>query len=933
MTLQKLTQWSLVLASPFLFAAPSLAQDEAAPSTAEDTSSAEDEDDDTETILITESTRRTTRLLETPISMSVVSEDNLVRRNVTSVLRIEKLVPNLRVQDQRTLGAGAIQFTLRGIGNGDFTEAGDPNVGFHVDGIYLSRPQAASAFLFDLERFEVLRGPQGILFGRNSTVGTVNVVTAKADATKVEGRVEGQLGTFNDRMLRGVLNVPVFDLDNVSLAFRGAAFARHRDSQYNLSADPYLGTITDDDDNPFYPVNPYISRFGRPDDETDGAGAINERGLRVAARLKAFDRLTIDANYEVFENNSSPAPLTVRDEPYSAQLDMPMTMDQETQGVRGAVEYNQPGLFTFKYTTGYTFFHQVSTIDLDAGNSRHRDETLPRFAGQDVRREAQFFYDNPFANDSFSHEVQLSSDWDAPLKGFIGAFMFEEESERNLWIDIPSPEQGVILFQQPSRIARSQAVFGELTWDITDKWELKGGLRYSMDEKVNRNGSRSDIFPGGIGVLQNREDFPNQDGFGCPLASESLGQTPVDARENGACGISLTQQQLGFTDENGETPSFDRVFENKTEYDNLDWAVSLAYKPKTDSVIYAKAATGYKSGGYLDTFYVPRNNNPILTALEQENLIALELGAKSTFFDGSLRVAADIYAMFYDNKQETILVNFGDLFCPYVFGDFDGDGQIDNADILSNVGTPGVFELTQADAEGNITATPEQLAECDTLTFNRDEFNLELVELVNLNVSGAYTAGLEMEWFWQITGGLRFDGFLTLNPFNEVGEVDTSGFDLPPEVLGDVIACQDRVDGCPTVNTLEGNRLPYSPIISGAVNLGYDFFLGDSVLSLESSLNFQSDYFLSIWNLDCYQSNAPGNPEVCDNGDRQEAYATLDLNVRYVSPYDRLYIEGYGTNITDTVFATFNRRQNGDGVTTYAFNPRREVGVRMGVRF
>ncbi|MEO1231604.1 MAG: Plug domain-containing protein, partial [Myxococcota bacterium] len=103
-----------------------------------------------EEIVVT-ATRRKTRLIDTPVAVTAVSMDNLAQRNVTNSLSLEKLVPSLKVQDQRTLGMGAVQFTIRGIGNTNFTEQGDPNVGFHVDGVYLSRPQAAMAFLFDLE--------------------------------------------------------------------------------------------------------------------------------------------------------------------------------------------------------------------------------------------------------------------------------------------------------------------------------------------------------------------------------------------------------------------------------------------------------------------------------------------------------------------------------------------------------------------------------------------------------------------------------------------------------------------------------------------------------------------------------------------------------------------------------------------------------------
>ena len=161
--------------------------------------------------MVVTATRRETNLLDTPVAVTAVSQETLVLRNITNVLEIEKLVPNLKVQDQRTLGMGAVQFSMRGVGNTNFTEQGDPNVGFHVDGVYLPRPQAAIALLYDLERVEVLRGPQGTLFGRNSTVGTINVVTAKPQFEEFSGSIEGQYGRFNDQLVRGTLNIPILD--------------------------------------------------------------------------------------------------------------------------------------------------------------------------------------------------------------------------------------------------------------------------------------------------------------------------------------------------------------------------------------------------------------------------------------------------------------------------------------------------------------------------------------------------------------------------------------------------------------------------------------------------------------------------------------------------------------------------------------------------
>ena len=880
-------------------------------STQTETRSAQTDTAGVEEIVVT-ATRRKTRLIDTPVAVTAVSMDNLAQRNVTNSLSLEKLVPSLKVQDQRTLGMGAVQFTIRGIGNTNFTEQGDPNVGFHVDGVYLSRPQAAMAFLFDLERVEVLRGPQGTLFGRNSTVGTINLVTARPDANLVEGKIEAQLGQYDDRMLRGVVNVPIFNDHSFfnDMAVRFAAFTRARDSFYELNRDDVLDPLLDSfamNGNGIR-SNPYLSTFGDPTNTDVGAGAISEQGVRASARWKPIDDLTLDLTYELFQNDSPASPLTVRDQPYTAWLDLAHTNDQTTEGIRAVANYTLPGIFSAQYSFGLTNFEQRSTIDLDAGVHRFRNAS---YGGAE---EAQFFYDAPFINTSRSHEVQLRSDWDFPLSVLAGYFNFEEETNRNLWIDIPQAAGGVILFNQPSRQAFSQAGFGELSFKPMSQLEIRGGLRYSFDRKRDTNGSRSDAFPG-VGQLP----------FGCPVLAENAGLTPEEARKTNFCGINSTESQF-----REPFPSFDRVFFNDESFDNLDWALTVSYKPGDDSLVYAKAASGYKSGGFQDTFYLPRTNESFFPVLDPENLISYEVGARSTFFGGRLRVAANVYVMDYSNKQESILVDFGDLFCPFTFGDFDRDGFIDEFLRDGLAGSPGVFELLRYDPETfALNATPEELAQCNEPNFDRTEFAINRVELVPLNISDAVTAGAELEWFWQLTPNDRFAGFLTFNPFNEIGNVDTEALPLQ---LTDSLACNDRVGGCPGVETLDGNQLPYSPLLSLSASYGHDFFIGDDVLSLEAAVNVSTSYFLSIWNVDCYTSVATG-AEVCNNGDKQEAYATLDVNVRYTSPFNNWFIEAYGTNITDTAYATFNRRNSADGVTSFAFNARRQVGGRVGWSF
>ena len=123
-------------------------------------------------------TRHSTSLLKTPVAMTAVPQEELTRQGIVDVRGLSGQIPSLQLGTAHD-GSGGVQIAMRGVTSSDFTEIGNPAVGLHVDGLYSPRPQSALALLFDLDQLEVLRGPQGTLFGRNSTGGSINIRTAK----------------------------------------------------------------------------------------------------------------------------------------------------------------------------------------------------------------------------------------------------------------------------------------------------------------------------------------------------------------------------------------------------------------------------------------------------------------------------------------------------------------------------------------------------------------------------------------------------------------------------------------------------------------------------------------------------------------------------------------------------------------------------------
>jgi len=154
------------------------------------------------------STKRETNLMETPLAVTALSQEDLEKEGVKSALDLSTLVPNLQIG--LSPSDSGVQVAIRGITSNNFTELGDPTVAFHFDGLYSPRPQAGLALMHDVERVEINRGPQGTLFGRNSTAGSINVISSRPKFGEFNGNVAIELGDRKQRTFKSWLNIPCF---------------------------------------------------------------------------------------------------------------------------------------------------------------------------------------------------------------------------------------------------------------------------------------------------------------------------------------------------------------------------------------------------------------------------------------------------------------------------------------------------------------------------------------------------------------------------------------------------------------------------------------------------------------------------------------------------------------------------------------------------
>jgi iron complex outermembrane recepter protein len=181
---------------------------------------AAEDDADTSGDIIVTATRSETLLSKTPIAMTAIGGEDLLQSGITNPTQLEESVPNLSI-----VRGNGLQITIRGVTSTDGTEKGDPSAAFLQDGVYLARPQAQEVSFFDIERVEVLRGPQGTLFGRNSTAGVVHVIS-KRPKHELGGSFDGTYGNFDNINGTAVINLPLGD----TFAIRAAANYDRRDS-------------------------------------------------------------------------------------------------------------------------------------------------------------------------------------------------------------------------------------------------------------------------------------------------------------------------------------------------------------------------------------------------------------------------------------------------------------------------------------------------------------------------------------------------------------------------------------------------------------------------------------------------------------------------------------------------------------------------------
>lgn len=389
-----------------------------------------------EEVIVT-ATRREESVQDVAMSITAISELELQKRGVTSFEEIQGITSSIYLDQATNMTAAEIY--VRGVGTSGLTST-DPSVGVVVDGVYQRRLGTAFTEMYDVARVEVMRGPQGTLFGKNTTAGLVSVSTVEPQLDEFSAKMQGVVGNLDALELRGVANIPL--IDN-ALALRVSGYTAERDGYT---------------DNVFIP------------EETRN---LDRQGFRGKLLWSPTDNLEFLFSAETSHQENNMDQAVVAYAPGTSPDLPPVSLGRAQQQHSETEDEYDRYIMDINWQLGDHSLRSVSAWEeIETFLIQDRDGTAVN---------AQLLYSNP-QTDVFTQEIQISSNFDGAWNYIAGLFYQEE--------DLVSPTQFAVgggdpfLVNLTERVQESQAVFGNVTYEFSDSFNLTVGARYTDDEKV-----------------------------------------------------------------------------------------------------------------------------------------------------------------------------------------------------------------------------------------------------------------------------------------------------------------------------------------------------------------------------------------------------------------------------------------------------------------
>ena len=573
--------------------------------------------------------RRSEDLQKTPLSISAFTASDIEARGMQSVADVTNFTPNVQFDNSAAEagGGGSTSISIRGIGQTDYVLTVEPAVGLYLDGVYIGKSMGSLLNLVDIDSVQVLRGPQGTLFGRNTIAGAI-VLTSQAPSATPEFSVEATGGSYDRNDVKVMLSGPVND--RLRVRFSGA-YSR---------VDGYEQRVNEN---------------GQDTGQTQG-GQQSDSGRLVAdydVTSNLLATLAVDGSQSRDQSPASVLTRATENQSFAALYNAAVPGGACVPAA-GAARFSNPYCFNTQYVGS------LSSLTTTASGANQNDSdiwganltlnwklqpvafksiTAYRTVSVDTAQDitASPYYYNEVAQSiryrELSEELQASGSLFGDRLNYVGGLYYLSERGTEVFpVDLT-----LVQFTSGGQIDNSSyAGFGQLTYDLTNKLSLTAGLRYSEDEKS---------FNPGLQQL---------DGYAYNATRPVPGLVNPIAGAFGPPG----------------SPLFPAGWYSRNSYSTTP-AASIAYQVTDDVNIYGSYSEGFKGGGFVMRYFpaiVPSpgvNPNSLVGYAGPETAKQYEVGMKSELFDKHLRLNVALFRTSYTNIQTTFNVAV-----PGVGGDF-----------------------------------------------------------------------------------------------------------------------------------------------------------------------------------------------------------------------------------------------------------------------
>jgi outer membrane receptor protein involved in Fe transport len=622
-----------------------------APAFAQDSDADAPEVRDDNVIIVT-ATRRAQDVQDIPLAVTAISPQQLEAQRVVNIQQVAALAPSF-TSSQAQLASGSVVLRVRGVGTTSNNIGFESAVGIFIDGAYQARPGVALSEFVDVERVEVLRGPQGTLFGRNTSAGALNITNVRPDVTEFSGFVNAEYGNFDEKSLQGAINVPIVE-DTVAVRLTGAF--RERDGFLTVvdrngtaigdtnDVDQWLvrGQIGWDTDSGLR--GRIIADYSKSTSSCCGAIELFQTPLVGAG---AFAAVGLGAN----GGNGQPFVSTSRNDQagFERALDNRVVSanrvpeaDIDNYGITGELEFPLSDTADLIFIGSYRKYQSFEAYDSDfTGNDIFDVDGLNleidnwtaelRLQGEAAGGKLNYMIGGFYSDEQIDQSIDFSlgADYDRNFGAFLGAAAGPLPLQTFTGVN-PTGTSNTNRFQQD---AKSYAVFTHNSFEITDGLELTLGARYSWEDKsggFTQTAVNNQVCPATLGALGaiggvNPALVPAFIGLGC------FGFTaPVNLPQAAALPLPRTFQS-DFNDE------------------ELIYTVKLGYEFSPFVNSYASFTHGYKAGGInLDTTAAVLGADPTFLS---EEVDAYEIGVKGRTPGGELTVNIAAFYEEFTNFQ------------------------------------------------------------------------------------------------------------------------------------------------------------------------------------------------------------------------------------------------------------------------------------------